>query len=177
MRDLTEYLPPHLAADPEVAALERALTAVLTKFDEAKDDTVAQLQLDTATWGLDRWERAYGITPAPGASPERRREAVLARIRSARTATVEAIRNLAESFSGGQVEVTEHNSEYSFEVKLVGRLGIPEWYDQFRAAMSAFAPAHLQLTYSRRYLTVAEVDALTVAQLNATPLDYFIGGI
>lgn len=177
MRDLVEYLPPHLAADDENRSIQDALTRLMAKYEAAWDDMLLQLHPETAGWGLELWEKAYGILGGSGLAVERRREVVIARIRSARTATVEAVRLLAESFSGGQVEVTEFNSEYRFEVKLVGVLGTPVWYDAFRDAIRAFAPAHLLISYSRRYLTVAEVEAMPVAELNATPLDYFVGGI
>lgn len=177
MRPLIDYLPPHLGGDREIRCIQEALTALARKWQEDLTDFFLQLRPETATWGLESWERAYGIAGGAELSDERRREVLIARMRSARTATNEAICELAESFPGGEVEVTEYPGEHRFTVKLVGRMGVPEWYDAFRTAIEAFAPSHLKVDYSRRYLTVGEVNAMTVAELNATPLDYFVGGI
>ena len=143
MRPLIEYLPPHLAADEEIRCIQDAFTVLAAKWQDDLDDFFRQLRPETATWGLDAWEAAYGITKNAALSYERRREVLIARMRSARTATNAAICEMAESFSGGRAAVREFCSEYRFVVQLLGQLGKPEWFDDFFAALQAFAPAHL----------------------------------
>lgn len=143
MRDLVEYLPPHLAADTEVRAIMDALTVLLRRFLDAIDDVYLQFQPQTATWGLEMWETAFGLRTAAGAQEDQRRAALVARIRSARTATVPAVRALVAAYTDGAVNILEYPAEYRIEVYIESFNASPQWAEDIEAALADFLPAHL----------------------------------
>lgn len=143
MKRLIEYLPPHIAADGEVRAIQDALQAEMDAEWDANDDLKAQIFPQTATWTLDRWEAAYGLRPAPTAQIAQRRADLLARIRSARTATAEAVRDLCQSYTDGAVTVEEYPAEYRIEILIEEFDASPDWQDAMKAALEDFLPAHL----------------------------------
>lgn len=145
MRALIDYLPPHIRADGEMRAIQDALTAVMSDEWAADRDLRAQIYPQTATWTLRYWEAAYGLASDESQALEQRRSALLAKIRSARTATVEAIRALAAAFTSGRVTVVEHPAEYMYDVIIDSTDNEPGWIEALRSALDAFAPAHLGL--------------------------------
>ncbi|MBE3584829.1 MAG: DUF2313 domain-containing protein [Thermoanaerobacter sp.] len=57
-----------------------ALGAQMDNLDADLDDLRQQLFIQTATWGIDRWEREVGVVPRPDDTLEARRARVLARL-------------------------------------------------------------------------------------------------
>lgn len=119
--------------------------------DYAIPDFLSQLFIKTATWGLDYWEKELGLVTNRSHSYIRRREIIMAKLRGSGTSTKERIKSVAEAFSGGEVEVIEYNSEYRFEVKFIGVLGIPPNMAGFLAMLEEIKPAHLGYSISYTY--------------------------
>jgi hypothetical protein len=67
----------------------------------------------------------------------------------------------------------EPRKDYELEIKFVSNTGLPPNLDDFKAAIDNIIHAHLGVTYRYRYLTVSEVQALTINQLNSTQLTNF----
>ncbi len=176
MRNLIEYLPPHIAADPETQHIQAALTVVMRKCWAAWEDLLLQTHPQTATWSLPYWKRKYGVASDPTLTVEQRRAVVMARMRSSRTATAEAIANVASALAGGAVAVEEHNSEQRLEIRFLEQIGLPATMEELVKAMEEAAPAHLAVSFIRRCLTIREVEAMTLTELAATPLNHFAGG-
>ena len=135
------------ALDPQTAALWAA-----------RDGLLEQLNVTTATWGLEAWERALGIAVDVGRPVEYRRTRVMSKLRGQGTTTVAMIKNVAESFSNGAVEVVEHPEEYRFDIKFVGTVGIPPNLDDLTAAIAEIKPAHLAYDYIILFRTHAELS-------------------
>lgn len=123
------------------------------------DDVLAQFFIETATWGLARWERIFGITAEPGRTYEQRREVLLSKLRGVGTLTAELIENVASAYSNGEVKVTNKAAEYTIVITFVSTLGIPEQMAELRAAVRDITPAHLAIEYVFRFYTYAEVAA------------------
>jgi len=167
MSELLDLLPDYYRDSAEVVELQGAFEHWTDALDAARDDLLAQLNVDTATWGLRQWETALGLATDAGKSYPFRRTRVLSKLRGFGTSTPAMIQNVAESFSNGDVAILEYNAESRFEVKFVGTIGIPPNMDDLTAALDEIKPAHLSYTYIYIYRTHAALAAYTHAQLAA----------
>lgn len=164
---LLDLLPEFYANCPQTADLQNALGVELDAVQSARDDCMLQLDVNTATWGLDLWEEAYGIKKDAEKSYEFRRSRIISKMRGTGTVTALMIENVAESFSNGEVAVDEHPEQYRFDVRFVGKRGIPPNLDDLKEAIEEIKPAHLAVSYIILYRTHGELKAYTHAQLSA----------
>lgn len=162
---LIDLMPEYYRNSPEVIAFQAALDGYAEAIGEARDSVLAQLNVDTATWGLDLWEQELGIISNSSDPPEYRRSRIKGKLRGVGTATVDTVKNIAESYANGEVEIIERPSEYCFDVKFVGNIGVPPNMDDFTAALEDIKPAHLCYQYIYVYITHREVGQCTHAQL------------
>jgi acetolactate synthase small subunit len=130
----------------------------IDKLKECIDDLVNNLYVQTATWGLDYFEEELGIDTDISKSYEERREKILAKKRGSGTSTKAMIKNTAEAFSGGEVDVIENFEDYSFIVKFVGIKGIPKNIEDFKEMIDEIKPAHLAYILEYTYMTWEEFD-------------------
>lgn len=162
---LGEYLPGIWADSAEVLAIQDAIEPEVVGVWAARDGLMEQLNVATATWGLKAWERALGLDVDISKPVEYRRTRILSKLRGQGTTTVAMIRNVAESFSNGAVDVIEHPAEYRFEIKFVGTLGIPPNMDDLTAAIEEIKPAHLAYDYIIVFRTWAQAKDKTWGEL------------
>ena len=150
--DTARYVPAFVSALLEMAELYRTEGYELGTAKCTFSDLVDQCFVQTATWGLLRWEEVYGIATNFSLSYEQRREIILAKMRGQGTTTVEMIQNTAIAFSGGEVEVIEDNAHYNFIVRFVGQYGIPRNMEAFKEMLEEIKPAHLGYTLEYRFV-------------------------
>lgn len=165
MTSLIARYPDFYAESPQFVALQNAMEPDVLAAWQARDGLVDQLCVDTATWGLQYWEQALGIPVEVEKSTTYRRSRIRSKLRGAGTTTVALIQNVAESYSNGDVEVTEHPAEYGLDIKFVGTIGIPPNMDDLTAALREIMPAHLHWDYIIIYNTWDAVKAHTWAEL------------
>jgi len=120
-------------------------------------DFIDQCFIETATWGLAYWEDTVGVLTDVLKDINQRRSVVKAKVRGSGTVTVQFIKNVASSYSNGDVDILEHPSIYSFEVKFVGTRGIPPNLPDLQASINQIKPAHLAVTYTFVYTTWDQV--------------------
>lgn len=150
--DLMRYLPWYYHQSPEMLKLQGVLAGDVGALRYyALPNLLDQFFIKTATWGLGYWEYELGLATDRSNSYERRREIIQAKLRGSGTSTKERIKNVAEAFSGGEVDVIEYNDEYRFEVKFIGVLGIPPNMAGFLNMLDEIKPAHLGYSISYTY--------------------------
>lgn len=149
--DLTKYVPPFVIEIPEMKASYDVQGTELGGFLYYSDDVKKQLHIDTATWGLVYWEERYGIETNLDLSYEQRREMVKAKKRGQGTTTMQMIKNVAEVFSGGEVNVIENTGPYIFTIQFVGVKGIPRNMQAFINMLEDIKPAHLGYEFKYTY--------------------------
>ncbi|WP_028563055.1 YmfQ family protein [Paenibacillus pinihumi] len=147
--DLMAYLPPYYIDVKEMEELQKQLGMELELQQFCMKDVLNQRFIQSATWGLERWERELGLPVDPSKAYERRREMLLAKLRGSGTTTKAMIMQAAAAFSGGEVEITETPGEYHFEIQFVGVMGVPLNMPGFIQLLEDIKPAHL--TYSFKY--------------------------
>ena len=173
-QEMLTYLPRFYETSRVTRSLLEAEGMELDRLRQAMDEVLNQFFVNTATWGLDRWEQELNIMSTSGKPKDQRRSVIKSRIRGIGTVTISLIKNVAESYDGGTVEVTEQPSLYQFTVKFIDTRGIPPNIEDLKSALEEIKPAHLTIKYEFRYLIWDELDAknLTWDQLDAKNLTW-----
>lgn len=169
--DLMSLVPPFVAEKREMHELYTAQGYQTGQLEHDLADTVDQCFLATATWGLTRWERIFGITTNLSLSYEQRREILMAKLRGQGTTTVQMIRDTAAAFSGGDVDVIEDNPHHRFIVRFIGAKGIPRNMQGFISALEEIKPAHLAYEFEYRYTVWHELESYTWDSLKGMSWD------
>lgn len=164
---MKELYPERLVKSAEFADWIEALEGIVEKIKEERDELFNQFNVDTATWSLELWEKEYGLETDITKTLLDRRSRIKSKMRGVGTTTKRLIKNIAESFSNGHVEVTEHNNEYYFEIEFVGKIGLPPNIPDLKAAIEEAKPAHLNVVYICKYRTHGDLAVYSHKQMKA----------
>ena len=149
--NLLDYLPSFYHNSNIVKSFIDSNSIEANILKDYVEDLNNNLYVKTATWGLDLFEEELGLATDKSISYEERRERILAKKRGNGTTTKAMIKNTAEAFSGGEVEVIENFNDYSFIVKFIGTKGIPKNLTLFRKMIEEIKPAHLNYELAFTY--------------------------
>ncbi|GIO93198.1 YmfQ family protein [Paenibacillus lactis] len=176
-RELFSYLPAYYETSRVMQSDMEAKGSEMDALYQALNEAADQFFVRTATWGLDRWEEELGI-PTDRAKPMEQRRAVLeSKLRGAGTFSGRLVKNVAEAYDGGAVEVTFQPGEWRFTVQFVDTLGIPPNLEDLKAAIEEIKPAHLAVDYAFNYLLIRDIhEVMTLDELGQMPLNKFAGG-
>lgn len=169
--DLAHYAPAFLVEIRELAEAYDTEGYEMGQIQHEIKDMLRQCFIQTATWGLVRWEKAYGITPNLSLTFEQRREIVMARIRGQGTTTKMMIENTAAAFSGGEVQVVEDNPHSHFVVRFIGIKGIPRNMQGFITMLEDIKPAHLSYSFEYTYTVWNNIKAMNWNELGIKAWD------
>lgn len=178
---MKRYVPNYLLTATEYKSVIESDGAEIEKLRQDIDSTLEQFFVPTATWGLDKWEKFLGLEIHTGKPIEHRRSRIISKMRGLGTVTVEMMKNVAEAYDGGTVDVTEQAPLYQFTVEFIDTRGIPPNLDDLKAAIEEIKPAHLAVAYKFRYLIWDDLDLenLTWDNLDAMNIawaDFEAGG-
>ncbi|MFS1511097.1 YmfQ family protein [Chengkuizengella sp. SCS-71B] len=123
------------------------------------NEVLQQFFIETATWGLDHWERICGLATDQSKSFEERRSVVKSKLRGIGTVTVGLIKEVAESYGHGEVAVEEIPQDYRIVITFIGELGIPTNLGDIQQALAEIIPAHLGINYVFTYMTWDDLDS------------------
>ena len=171
MTELIRELPAHYAHSPQDAELQRALGLLVDQLQADKARTLRQLHPSTASgWGLELWERAYGIAVDDTQPEERRRARVLAKVKGVGVTTVERLLGIASAFSASAVEIVEFFDQYRFEIWYTETIGPVRYPDDLAAMVNELKPAHLAWDVKYRQTVPAAACAGTLER----SAEYFV---
>lgn len=165
--DLLAYLPPYYREITEMKELQKAAGIEIGTFYEESGSLLDQCFIDTATWGLTRWESELGIAANRSQSYERRREQLKAKLYGSGTTTKQMIIDTAAAFSGGEVAVNVYPEQYLFEIVFVGSKGIPPNMPGFIQMLEDIKPAHLAYSFKYIYTVWDNLAALSWGDAHA----------
>lgn len=151
--DLVKYLPSNYQDRTNIQKLLNIIELELGELNYYALSLEEQFFIDKALWGLSTWEKELNIERNPSMSIMDRREIIKARLRGRGTTTKAMIKNTAEAFSGGEVDVIEYPGEYRFVVKFIGIRGIPRNMQGFIDMLDTIKPAHLTYSFKYTYTT------------------------
>lgn len=133
-------------------------------LNECIESTLNQFYVDSATYGLDCWEKMLGISKNNN-DIQTRRENIKAKMRSRGTTTVSVIKNICEAYSNGEVDIIINHSDYSFVIDFIGSIGIPRAFAELDKTINEIKPCHLAHSYRFNYNTHSNLANYTHEQL------------
>ena len=105
--------------------IQNSFTVEANSINDEVENTLNQFYVDSATFGLDKWEKMLGISKNNN-DIQTRRENIKAKMRSRGPTSIEVIKNICEAYSYGEVEIVVDHANYSFEINFVGSIGVPK---------------------------------------------------
>ena len=135
-------------------------------LNECIESTLNQFFVDSATHGLDYWEKMLGISKNIF-STQTRRENIKAKMRTRGTSSISVIKNICEAYSNGEVDIIVNHSDYSFVIDFVGSIGIPQAFEELDKTINEIKPCHLAHSYKFNYITNKQLKDYTHSQLSA----------
>ena len=144
--------------------IQDSFTVEANSINDEVENTLNQFFVDSATYGLDYWEKMLGISKNNN-DIQTRRENIKAKMRSRGTTSIEVIKNICEAYSYGEVEIVVDHSNYSFEINFIGSIGVPKAFAELDKTINEIKPCHLAHSYKFNYNTHADLSKFTHEQL------------
>lgn len=158
---LMKHMPNYYRTSQVIKNITDSEDKELQLFEERLNSTLNQFFVDLADTSLERWEKELGIPVNNSKPAEFRRSVIKSKLRGAGAVTVELIKNVSESYSNGEVDITEDNPNSVFTVTFVGTVGIPPNLDDLKNAIEEIKPAHLGVLYEFIYNTWDDLKTFT----------------
>lgn len=164
--ELMELLPVYYKDNLTMEEMQCILSYNINLLATDYDLTINQCFVNSATNLLSRYEKIFGIQVDISKSEAFRRERIRAKIRGTGTVTKQMIKDVAKSYSNGEIEVIENSGDYSFIVKFVGSIGIPENMEALIITIEEIKPAHLSYTFEYIYNTNKVISGFKHGELS-----------
>lgn len=130
----------------------------------------------TAVDTIPTRESEFGIVSDPSILIEIRRASIIARMRDqCRPVTKNDLLNSIASY-GVTANLKNNYAESIMTIIISTPPGLPTGFEQMKSFVREFTRSHVEIAYEYRYLMIAEVEAMTVAEIEATTQDKFEGG-
>ena len=169
--ELIKLLPDYYDKNVTMQTLQTLLSEVTDDLENGLSSTISECFASTASGLLSRYEQLLGLEVDVSKPDDFRRERIRAKISGVGTTTKEMVKNVAGSYSNGEVEVIEDAANYRFVIRFVGTLGIPGNVADLKLTIEEIKPAHLAVEYEYIYNTWGDVAALTWKQASAYTWD------
>ncbi|MCM3411454.1 putative phage tail protein [Metabacillus litoralis] len=139
------------------------------------EDIRLQMDVDTATWGLDIFEKELNIPTDKNKPYSERRSVIKSKLRGSGKVDASLIKIVADSYTNGNVDVSFTGR---INIKFNSLLGIPPNITDLQNALDDVKPTHLAIAYEFAYLLIKDINnKMTINELQATQLNKFAGGV
>ena len=145
--------------------IQNSFTVEANSINDEVENTLNQFFVDSATYGLDKWESMLGISKN-NFDIDTRRENIKAKMRSRGTTSIEVIKNICEAYSYGEVDIIVDHANYSFEINFIGSIGVPKAFAELDKTIEEIKPCHLAHSYKFRYNNHEYLSQYTHEQLS-----------
>ena len=144
------------------------VTSILEVNDDFRDD-YTQLETFIMTLSTEEhiilWEKWFELDLKPSWTLQDRIERVVYTFNSRGFFTVKFLKEQAEIFTNGEIQVNQDYENYSFEIEFTSVLGNPPNLDNFSEMIETNKPAKLVWSYKFKYRTHGELEPFTHEQL------------
>jgi hypothetical protein len=151
-----DYLPRFYGDFEQVVEMLKTESSEFTRLRALLLDVLNQFYVESATYGLDRWESITDIEYLEQRSIVSRRHYINAKLRGVGTVTPALLKSVVDAFY--TAEVYEENGDYKVRIKLIGKRGVPKNLEDIETAVNDVIPAHLQPYFEFTYLPWSEVE-------------------
>lgn len=165
-------LQPFMRKSGVYGEIFRVEAGQFDNFDDRLSDIRKQMVVDTATWGLDIFEKELGIPTDRRKTYNERRSVIKAKMRGHGSVDIALIKLVAESFDYGDINVQYGPITYTFDtyraeefsppypiiIRFVDARGIPSNIEDLKKEIEEIKPAHIRVEYLFRYMTWDELD-------------------
>lgn len=160
------------AVDPMVRNIMEAIAADMELSDAQVRQLIADMFFDTCSEDmLEFYEREAAVTPMAGQNLDGRRASVEAKWKSSGKIDIEMLQTVADSWRNGKIDVDFVDNK--IQITFVDRFGLPADRAGLELALDEVKPAHLPIVYFVRYLMVADVETMTLTELQGHTLSDF----
>ncbi len=163
--DLKTVLPPYYDDNKTMIELQDILSEYSDDGEVALQKVVDESFVNTAKETLDRMEEILGLPYQTETEVQYRRERIRAKLLGQGTTTVALVKQVAEQFANGTVDVTEENEQYNVIITFTGTIGIPPALASLKTALREIIPAHLAINYVIIYNTYGDLEPYTYGYL------------
>lgn len=154
---LTSYVPPFIGKSKVFSEILRVQGNELTRGNALLKDLAAQFYLETATWGLDYWERDLGIVTNYSLTNEQRIEKIKLKLQiKSSTITKKLFKSIMDRYYTCEIGEDFNNSKVN--VTIIGKRGIPPRLEEMINDAEELLPAHLIYEFIFTYLPWDELD-------------------
>ena len=133
--DLKTVLPPYYDDNKTMIELQDILSEYSDDGEVALQKVVDESFVNTAKETLDRMEEILGLPYQTETEVQYRRERIRAKLLGQGTTTVALVKQVAEQFANGTVDVTEENEQYNVIITFTGTIGIPPALASLKTAL------------------------------------------
>lgn len=163
---IKRYLPSFIAKGNIIKDIYKSQQAEADLLNNNIQDLINNLFVETATWGLESFEKKYNIEINLDDTLENRRSRILARMVSkGQPFTKETIEAISNQFTNGNIEVIEHLEDDYFTVKFVSTIGIPPKIQDVYDAINEIKASWLDVEYEFKYNTVYDLRQFTAKEI------------
>lgn len=140
--DILQYLPAFLAHSQQFKATNDADSKEHDTIRIDLQDVLDQFYVNTATWGLDRWEELVGLPTDKNKDIVRRRVAVLNKLQPAGSVTEKFLKEIVNTYIANRsCSVKSIPEDYAVEIEYDG--GQVTDFHALIDAIRTYIPAHL----------------------------------
>lgn len=144
--DLEKYVPNFIKEMRELHQVYVSQGYEIGREQLTLEDLFNQIFVDTATWGLDLWEKNYGLKTNHSLSYETRRGLIKNRLNVLETTTAKRIQTVAQELTGTTIWVEELPEKSHINIFIMTRDAIPNNLNVLRDWIELVKPAHLGYT-------------------------------
>lgn len=145
--DVLRYLPKFLSRDSTFKATQDSLSEEHEKQRLLIIDICKQLFVESATWGLDDWERVYGLHNKH-LPIDQRRNLLLVKMRGTQTITESKLQEIVNLvYPPKNAKVRENTGPNTFKV-IIDTL---DALNEIRRVVEIYKPAHLSYLLSHAF--------------------------
>lgn len=171
--EMFSYMPAYYEKSRIIRSDLNAKGIELDELYKALNETLDQLFVRTATWGLDRWEAELGIPTDLTKSLEQRRAVVESKLQGTGKFSGQLVRNVMDSFMADG-EIVFSPEEYRFRISFNER--IPINLKDFKTIIEDVKPAHLAFHMDwRARLEFHHISRITQKLKFRTRVNFFGG--